>query len=59
MEIVNGFTFDQWIAEVDSLFRNQFWMSYVDFPDWCYYDDFVDGMTPKETFEAYREEMGY
>lgn len=58
-EEVDGLTFEQWIAKVDELFLAKFYISYLDFPDWNYYDNWADGVTPEECFADYVEEQGY
>lgn len=49
-------TFEEFMAEIEGIFQEKIGMSYLDAPDWCYYDDFEDGFTSSETFENWRAE---
>lgn len=49
-------TFEEHMVEVDRIFIKFTGMSYVDWPDWCYADDYEDGLSPLETFENWRLE---
>jgi Family of unknown function (DUF5419) len=51
--------FEEWLSDMDIIFRKVFWLSYQDFPDWGWRDAFDDGMSPSEAVEAYREEMDF
>jgi hypothetical protein len=49
-------TFETFMAEIEAIFQREIGMSYLDMPDWCYYDSFEDGLTPQETYEDWAAE---
>ena len=50
--------FENWMEQVEDVFRKKLALSTKDLPDWTWYDEFDSGSSPEEAYENWEAENG-